>query len=72
MSVTNYGPSVVADLFMDRQTLALNTFAEKLTEMHKLIHADALKAGMEDDNTTLNEGDTEQLPMLMQYAFTSV
>ncbi|HAU0909274.1 TPA: DUF1156 domain-containing protein [Legionella pneumophila] len=56
MSVTNYGPSVVADLFMDRQTLALNTFAEKLTEMHKLIHADALKAGMEDDNTTLNEG----------------
>ena len=28
MSVTNYGPKHVADLFMDRQTLALNTFSD--------------------------------------------
>ena len=28
MSVTNYGPSEVADLFMNRQTLALNTFSD--------------------------------------------
>ena len=28
ISVTNYGPKHVADLFMDRQTLALNTFSD--------------------------------------------
>lgn len=28
MSVTNYGPTDVADLFMNRQTLALNTFSD--------------------------------------------
>ena len=28
MSVTNYGPKHVADLFMDRQTLALNTLSD--------------------------------------------
>ena len=28
MSVTNYGPSKVSDLFMDRQTIALNTFSD--------------------------------------------
>ena len=28
MSVTKYGPSKVSDLFMDRQTIALNTFSD--------------------------------------------
>ena len=56
MSVTNYGPSTIADLFMDRQTLALNTFAEKLTEMHELVFSDAIQAGLTDDNVKLNDG----------------
>lgn len=56
MSVTNYGPSTVADLFMDRQTLALNTFAEKLTEMHELIQSDAMRAGMSGSNKSLKDG----------------
>ena len=56
MSVTNYGPSTIADLFMDRQTLALNTFAEKLTEMHELVFSNAVQAGLTDDNVKLNDG----------------
>ncbi len=56
MSVTNYGPSVIADLFMDRQTLALNTFAEKLLEMHQIIESDALQAGLKNDQISLNKG----------------
>jgi len=56
MSVTNYGPSVVADLFMDRQTLALNTFAEKLVDMHQIIESDALAAGFKSNQVSLNDG----------------
>ncbi|MDA1330709.1 MAG: DUF1156 domain-containing protein [Chloroflexi bacterium] len=56
MSVTNYGPSTIADLFMDRQTLALNTFAEKLIDMHTFIEADAIRAGLSNDSEKLNDG----------------
>ena len=55
MSVTNYGPSVVGDLFMDRQTLALNTFAEKLVDMHQIIESDALAAGLENNQISLKD-----------------
>jgi putative DNA methylase len=33
MSVTNYGPTNISDLFMDRQTIALNTFIELIPEV---------------------------------------
>lgn len=33
MSCTNYGPKDVADLFMDRQTLALSTFGDVLDDL---------------------------------------
>ncbi len=33
MSVTNYGPTNVSDLFMDRQTVALNTFIDLIPEL---------------------------------------
>lgn len=40
MSVTNYGPKNVSDLFMDRQTIALNTFLDLIPEVTKSIDAD--------------------------------
>ncbi|WP_210235350.1 hypothetical protein, partial [Mesorhizobium sp. M00.F.Ca.ET.217.01.1.1] len=33
MSVTNYGPTNISDLFMDRQTIALNTFMGLITDV---------------------------------------
>jgi putative DNA methylase len=39
MSVTNYGPSNVSDLFMDRQTIALNTFSTFIPEVVEQIDA---------------------------------
>jgi putative DNA methylase len=56
MSVTNYGPSVVADLFMPRQTLALVTFSECLHELHEIVKTDAMQAGWPDDGVSLEDG----------------
>lgn len=39
MSVTNYGPKNVSDLFMDRQTISLNTFSSLIPEVVKEIDA---------------------------------
>lgn len=39
MSVTNYGPKNVSDLFMDRQTIALNTFSSRIPEVVDQISA---------------------------------
>ena len=33
MSVTNYGPTNISDLFMDRQTIALNTFIDLIPDI---------------------------------------
>ena len=41
MSVTNYGPTNVSDLFMDRQTVALNTFMELIPQVVSEIDANA-------------------------------
>ncbi len=41
MSVTNYGPTNWSDLFMDRQTIALNTFIELIPEIVAEVDADA-------------------------------
>ena len=55
MSVTNYGPSFVADLFMPRQTMALVTFSDCLHELHKRVKTDALAAGWQDDGVSLSD-----------------
>ncbi|ADM09269.1 hypothetical protein PB2503_05992 [Parvularcula bermudensis HTCC2503] len=39
MSVTNYGPKNVSDLFMDRQTIALNAFSNCIPEVIEQIDA---------------------------------
>ena len=39
MSVTNYGPTNISDLFMDRQIIALNTFIGLIPEVIKSIDA---------------------------------
>ena len=41
MSVTNYGPTNISDLFMDRQTVALNTFIGLIPEVVADIEASA-------------------------------
>lgn len=56
MSVINYGPKVVGDLFTPRQTLALDTFAQLVPEVRKNARADALKAGWADDGRGLADG----------------
>lgn len=40
MSCTNYGPEVVGDLFMERQTVALDTFAELVCEAQAKVLGD--------------------------------
>jgi len=56
MSVTNYGPSVVADLFMQRQTVALATFSDTLHELHSVILDDAIHSGWVNDGISLESG----------------
>lgn len=41
MSVTKYGPKNISDLFMDRQTIALNTFIDCVPRVVEGIDADA-------------------------------
>lgn len=47
MSVTNYGPTFISDLFMDRQTIALNTFSELIegiiSEIEDIEYKEALR-----------------------------
>ena len=40
MSVTKYGPTNISDLFMDRQTIALNTFTDLIPDVVEDIEAD--------------------------------
>lgn len=40
MSVTNYGPTNWSDLFMDRQTISLNTFMELIPQVVKQVKGD--------------------------------
>lgn len=56
MSVTNYGPTTVADLFMQRQTVALTTFSDVLHDIRGRVIADTLKAGWTDDSLSLKDG----------------
>ncbi len=70
MGITNYGPTVVADLFMPRQTMALATFSDCLHELYERVRRDALAAGWKDDAASLaNNGNqaTAYADALMVY-----
>ena len=54
--IGNYGMTTFGDLFTDRQTIALNTFSDLVIQAHDEIKADALTAGLGDDQRTLIEG----------------
>jgi putative DNA methylase len=54
----NYGMTTFADLFTPRQLTALTTFSDLVTEARTQIQADALAAGLLDDETPLRSGGT--------------
>ncbi|REJ55877.1 MAG: DUF1156 domain-containing protein [Microcystis aeruginosa DA14] len=52
----NYGMRTFADLFTPRQLVALTTFSDLVSEAREKIKADAVAAGIPDDNLPLNDG----------------
>ena len=54
----NYGLRTVADLFTDRQLVALNTFGDLVHEARVEIERDALVSGLPDDPTPLRDCGT--------------
>ena len=54
----NYGMSSFADLFTDRQLVALTTFSDLVSEAREKILTDALAAGMDAAAPRLAEGGT--------------
>ena len=53
-----YGMTDWADLFTDRQLVALTTFCDLIGEARERVRQDAIDAGMPDDGTSLrDEGD---------------
>ena len=53
-----YGMNTFADLFTDRQLVALTTFSDLVEESRERIRADAVAAGMSDDSVPLRDGGT--------------
>lgn len=53
-----YGFTTFADLFTDRQIVALTTFSDLVHEARKQVKHDALAAGMPADGKTLTTGGT--------------
>ncbi len=53
-----YGLNTFADLFTDRQLVALTTFSDLVAEAREKVLADALAAGFPDDLTPLRDGGT--------------
>jgi putative DNA methylase len=51
-----YGLLDFADLFTPRQLVALTTFSDLVAEAREQIHADALAAGLPDDDVPLRDG----------------
>lgn len=49
----DYGLTTFGDLFTDRQLVALNTFSDLVHEARAQIEADALSAGLSEDETPL-------------------
>ena len=54
----NYGMSSFADLFTDRQLVALTTFSDLVSEAREMVLTDALGAGMDADAPRLADGGT--------------
>ena len=54
----NYGMASFADLFTDRQLVALTTFSDLVAEAREKVLADALAAGMDADVPRLADGGT--------------
>ncbi|MBN2361666.1 MAG: DUF1156 domain-containing protein [Deltaproteobacteria bacterium] len=52
----NYGMKTFAELFTSRQLVALTTFSDLVGSAHEKVLGDAIKAGMEDDKTPLDDG----------------
>lgn len=52
----NYGFLNYADLFSNRQLMALCTFSDIIKEMQDSIYEDAVKAGMPNDHLSLRDG----------------
>ncbi len=55
-SVPLYGLKTYADLFTDRQLVALTTFSDLLGEVRGQVIADAESAGLSDDGVRLRDG----------------
>ena len=51
-----YGMNTFADLFTDRQLVALTTFSDLVSEARERIRLDAVAAGLPDDGVHLHEG----------------
>ena len=51
-----YGFFDFADYFSDRQLVALTTFSDLLSDVAAIVRADAIAAGMADDETRLRDG----------------
>lgn len=52
----NYGLAKYKDLFTNRQLMTLDVFSETLDELLSLIEADALRAGLDDDSISFDNG----------------
>ena len=53
-----YGMTTFADLFTDRQLVALTTFSDLVAKPRERIRLDAVAAGLPDDGVPLREGGT--------------
>ena len=58
VNVSLYGMNTFADLFTDRQLVALTTFSDLVGEARERIRLDAVAAGLPDDGVALREGGT--------------
>lgn len=56
--IQEYGMTKWADLFTPRQLVALTTFTDLVGEVTARVKADALAAGLPDDNRGIDEGGT--------------
>ena len=57
-NVVEYGLTTFADLFTDRQLVALTTFSDLVAQAREKVLADALAAGMDADAPRLADGGT--------------
>ena len=53
-----YGMNTFADLFTDRQLVALTTFSDLVGEAREHVRADVVSAGIADDGVSLRDGGT--------------